>query len=167
VIKQVYRVKKVGRLNKNLELTLHIEKSTIEKSSASSTDQIVPNNEHVINNIAEQQSCSAVGQHDLKVVVSQSTGLTSVLTGLTGLARKSGRAESIPPNSKVVKKKSSFAELLYKYQRIAQQKKKIQLGERRLNSSSPKAKKHRRSSHWSSSFISIDACAMDCIFRYK
>jgi hypothetical protein len=71
VIKQVYRVKKVGRLNKNLELTLHIEKSTIEKSSASSTDQIVPNNEHVINNIAEQQSCSAVGQHDLKVVVSQ------------------------------------------------------------------------------------------------
>jgi hypothetical protein len=108
-----------------------------------------------------------LGQHDLKVVVSQSTGLTSVLTGLTGLARKSGRADSIPPNSKVVKKKPSSTELLYKYQRIAEQKQKNRLGERRLNSSFPKAKKHRRSSHWSSSFISIDACAMDCIFRYK
>jgi hypothetical protein len=42
VIKQVYRVKKDGRLNKNPDLTLDIEKLTIEKSSASSTDQIVP-----------------------------------------------------------------------------------------------------------------------------
>jgi hypothetical protein len=53
------------------------------------------------------------------VAISQSIGLTGVLTGLTGLARKSGGAESIPPNSKVVKKKPNFAELLYKYQRIA------------------------------------------------
>jgi hypothetical protein len=54
VIKQVYRVKKDDRLNKNSDLTLDIKNPTIEKSSASSTDQIVPNNEHVINNIAEQ-----------------------------------------------------------------------------------------------------------------
>jgi hypothetical protein len=90
VIKQVYRVKKDGRLNKNSDLTLDIKKPTIEKSSASSTDQIVPNNEHVINNVAEQRSCSAGRQHDPKMVASQSTGLTSVLTSLTGLARKSG-----------------------------------------------------------------------------
>jgi hypothetical protein len=61
VIKQVYHVKKDGRLNKNSDLTLDIEKPTIEKSSASSTDQVVPNNEHVTNNIAEQQSCSVGG----------------------------------------------------------------------------------------------------------
>jgi hypothetical protein len=142
VIKQVYRVKKDGRLNKNSDLTLDLKKPTIEKSSTSSTNQIVPNNEHVINNIAEQRSCSAGGQHDPKMVVSQSTGMTGVLTGLTGLARKSGRAESIPPNSKVVKKKLSFAELLHKYQRIAEQKQSNQLGKQRWNSSSPKAKKH-------------------------
>jgi hypothetical protein len=52
---------KDGRLNKNSDLTLDIEKPTIEKSSASSTDLIVPNNEHVANNLAEQQSCSAGG----------------------------------------------------------------------------------------------------------
>jgi hypothetical protein len=121
VIKQVYRVKKDSRLNKNSDLTLDIEKPTIEKSSASSTDQVVPNNEHVTNDIVEQQSCSAGGQHDLKVAGSQGTGLTGVLTGLTGLARNSGRSESISPNSKVVKKKPNFSELLYKYQRIAEQ----------------------------------------------
>jgi hypothetical protein len=69
VIKQVYRVKKDGRLNKNLDLTLDIEKPSIEKSSASFTDQIVPNNEHVANNIAEQKSCSAGRQDNLKVLV--------------------------------------------------------------------------------------------------
>jgi hypothetical protein len=61
VIKQVYRVKKDSRLNKNSDLTLDIKKPTIEKSSASSTNQIVPNNEHVINNVAEQRSCSTGG----------------------------------------------------------------------------------------------------------
>jgi hypothetical protein len=131
VIKQVYRVKKDGRLNKNSDLTLDIKKATIEKSSASSNDQIVHNNEHVINNIVEQRSCSAGGQHDLKMVVSQSTGLTGVLTGLTGLARKSGRAESIPPNSKVMRKKPSFDELLHKYQKIDKQKQNNKLGDQR------------------------------------
>jgi hypothetical protein len=61
VIRQIYRVKKDSILNKIYVLTLDIKKRTIEKSSAGSTDQIVPNNEHVINNIAEQRSCSAGG----------------------------------------------------------------------------------------------------------
>jgi hypothetical protein len=116
VIKQVYCVKKDGRLNKNSDLTLDIVNPTIEKSSASSNDQIVPNNKHVANNLAEHQSCSAGGQHDHKVVGSQGTGLTGVLTGLTGLARKFGRA------SQMVRKKPSFDELLRKYQKIAEQK---------------------------------------------
>jgi predicted alpha-1,6-mannanase (GH76 family) len=60
------RVKNDGRLNKNSDLTLDIEKPTIEKSSASSTDEIVPNNEHAINNIAEQRSCSAGGNMILR-----------------------------------------------------------------------------------------------------
>ena len=58
VLKQVYHIKKDGRLNKNSDLTLDIEKPHIEKSSASSTDQIVPNDKYVANNIAKQQSCS-------------------------------------------------------------------------------------------------------------
>jgi hypothetical protein len=66
VIQQVYCVKKDGRLNKNSDLTLDIEKPTIEKSSASSTDQVVPNNEHVTNSIAEQQSCSVGGNMIVK-----------------------------------------------------------------------------------------------------
>jgi hypothetical protein len=59
---------------------------------ASSIDQIVSNNEHVTNNIDEQQSCTV------------------------------RPAKSIPPNNKVMKKKPGFAELLHKYQRIAKQK---------------------------------------------
>jgi hypothetical protein len=69
VIKEVYRVKKDGRLNKNSDLTLDIEKPTIEKSSASSTDQVVHNNEHVTNNISEQQSCLVGGNMILKWLV--------------------------------------------------------------------------------------------------
>jgi hypothetical protein len=103
-------------------LTLDTEKPTIEKSSANSNDHIVPNNEYVTNNLAEQQSCSAGGQHDLKVVGSQGTGLTGVPTDLSGLARNSGRAKSISPNSQVMRKKPTFDELLHKYQRIAEQK---------------------------------------------
>jgi hypothetical protein len=51
VIKQVYHVKKYGRLNKNLDLILDIEQPNIEESSASIIDQIVPN-----------KSCLARGQ---------------------------------------------------------------------------------------------------------
>ena len=43
VIKQVYRVKKDGRLNKNSDLTQDKEKPTVEETSASSVAQIVPN----------------------------------------------------------------------------------------------------------------------------
>jgi hypothetical protein len=38
---------KEGRLNKNSDLTLDIEKLNIEESLASSTDQIVPKDKHV------------------------------------------------------------------------------------------------------------------------
>ena len=42
MIKQVYRVKKDGRLNKNSDLTHVKEKPTVEEASASSIDQIDP-----------------------------------------------------------------------------------------------------------------------------
>ena len=61
MIKQVYRVKKDGRLTKNSDLTLDKEKSIIEETSASSTDQIAPDVEHVSNDMAEQQSSSVGG----------------------------------------------------------------------------------------------------------
>ena len=61
VIKQVYRVKKDGRLNKNSDLTQDKEKPTVEEISASSVDKIVPDIEHVSNDMAEQQSSSAGG----------------------------------------------------------------------------------------------------------
>ena len=62
VIKQVYRVKKDRRLNKNLDLTLDKEKPTVEQTSASSIDQIVPNSNPASNNMAEQRSSSAGGK---------------------------------------------------------------------------------------------------------
>jgi hypothetical protein len=46
-------VSKDSRLNKNSDLTLDIEKSILEKSD-SSTDQIVPNDKHVSNNIVKE-----------------------------------------------------------------------------------------------------------------
>ena len=49
VTKKVYRVKKDGRLNKNLDLTQDKEKPTIEETSASS---IAPDVEYVANDIA-------------------------------------------------------------------------------------------------------------------
>ena len=62
VIKQVCRVKKDGRLNKNSDLTQDKEKSTVEETSASSIDKIAPDIEHVSNDMAEQQSSSAGGK---------------------------------------------------------------------------------------------------------
>ena len=62
VIKQVYRVKKDGRLNKNSDLTQDIEKPTVEETWASSVAQIVPNGDHTSNDIAEQRSSSARGR---------------------------------------------------------------------------------------------------------
>ena len=44
MIKQVYRVKRDGRLNKNSDLTLDKQKPIIEEQSDSSTGKIVSNN---------------------------------------------------------------------------------------------------------------------------
>ena len=49
-------------MNKNSDLTQDKEKSTVEEISASSVDKIVPDIEHVSNNMAEQQSSSAGGK---------------------------------------------------------------------------------------------------------
>ena len=51
--KQVYRVKKDGRLSKNSDLTQRIEKPTVEERSACSNEQIALNVEYVSNNIVE------------------------------------------------------------------------------------------------------------------
>jgi hypothetical protein len=120
-----------------------IEKPHIEKLSASSTNQIVPNDKLVANTIAEQQSCSAGRQHDLKVADFQGTGLTSDPTGLTGYVKKFGR---VSLNNKVITKKPSFVELLQKYQKMAKQKQNNRLRDQSWNSSSPKANKRRWSS---------------------
>ena len=114
--KQVYRVKRDGRLTKNSDLTQDKEKLTVEEISASSVDQIVPNGDHTSKDIAEQRSSSAGGQDDLKVTGSKRTSLTGVQTDLTGRARSFGKAESVTLWNKVMKKKPSFAELLHKYQ---------------------------------------------------
>jgi len=86
VIKQVYRVKKDGRLNKNSDLTQDKEKPTVEETSASSVAQIVPNGDHTSNNIVEQCSSSAGGQDKSIYIVSDRTGLT-------GLSDRSDRSE--------------------------------------------------------------------------
>ena len=53
VIKQVYRVKKDGRLNKNSDLTLDKEKPVVEEQSDSSISKTVPNGDHDSNNVVE------------------------------------------------------------------------------------------------------------------
>jgi len=62
VIKQVYRVKRDGRLNKNSDLTLGKEKPVVEEQSVNSIDEIVLHDDHGSNNIVEQRSSSAGGQ---------------------------------------------------------------------------------------------------------
>ena len=74
--KQVYRVKKDEILSKNSDLTQHIEKPTVEETSASSVAQIVPNGDHTSNDIAEQCSNSARRQEKSNHVGSDRTGLT-------------------------------------------------------------------------------------------
>ena len=51
--KQVYHVKKDGRLNKNSDLTQDKEKPYVEETSACSNEQIALNVEYVSNNIVE------------------------------------------------------------------------------------------------------------------
>ena len=53
---------KDGRLNKNLDLIQDKEKLTVEETSASSVAQIVPNEDHTSNDIAEKSSNSAGGK---------------------------------------------------------------------------------------------------------
>ena len=54
MIKQVYCVKRDGRLNKNSDLTLDKEKPVVEEQSDSSIGKIWPNDDHDSNNIVEQ-----------------------------------------------------------------------------------------------------------------
>ena len=141
--KQVYRVKKDGRLTKNSDLTLNKEKPIVEEISVSFVDPFVPNIDHTSKNIAEQKSSLAGGQDDLKVTGSDGTGLTGVRTGLTSFDRNSHRDQCVTLRSKEMKKKPSFAELLHKYQKIAEQNKNNRLGvDQSGNSSSPKSKRH-------------------------
>ena len=111
VTKQVYRVKKDGRLTKNSDLTLDKEKSIIEETSASSIDQIDSDVEHASNDIAEQQLSSAGGQEQKRDARSAQTGLTGQETGLTG---RSGNSRKNSRNNK--KERPSFKQLLAKYE---------------------------------------------------
>ena len=151
--KHVYRVKKDRRLTKNSDLTVDKEKPIVEEISVSFVDPFVPNIDHTSKNIAEQKSSSAGWQDDLKVTGSDGTGLTGVQTGLISFDRNSHRDQCVTLRSKGTKKKPSFAELLHKYQKIAEQNKNNRLGvDQSGNSSSPKAR-HQWSSHLSSLFI--------------
>jgi len=53
VIKQVYYVKRDGRLNNNSDLTLNKEKPIVEEQSNSSIGKIVPSDDHDSNNIVK------------------------------------------------------------------------------------------------------------------
>ena len=76
VIKQVYRVKRDGRLNKNSDLTLGKEKPVVEEQSVNSIDEIVLHDDHGSNNIVEQCSSLAVRQDKSNHIGSDRTGLT-------------------------------------------------------------------------------------------
>ena len=67
VIKQVYRVKKDGRLNKNSDLTLDKEKPIVEEQSDSSISKIVPNDDP--DNVVKQCSSSAGGKIRATILV--------------------------------------------------------------------------------------------------
>ena len=87
MIKQVYRVKKDGRLNKNPDLTQDKEKPTIEETSVTPIDQIVPGNNLASSDIVEQETSSAGGQEQNTGARSAKTSLIGLKTGLTGLSR--------------------------------------------------------------------------------
>ena len=112
-------------------ITQDKEKPTVEEISTSSVDKIVPDIEHVSNDMAEQQSSSAGGQDDLKATGSDGTGLTGVPTGLTGTTGLTGAKIGLtgvscePESSSKSKIRPSFKELLAKYEKQgATQKKK-------------------------------------------
>ena len=81
MIKQVYRVRKDGRLNKNSDLTLDKEKPVVEEQSDRSISKIVPNDDPDSNNVVEQCSSSAGGQDKSNHIGSDRTGLTGLNLG--------------------------------------------------------------------------------------
>ena len=87
MIKQVYRVKEDGRLTKNPVLTQDKEKPTVEETSVTPIDQIIPDNNLASSDIVEQETSSAGGQEQKIGARSAKTGLTGLKTGLTGLSR--------------------------------------------------------------------------------
>jgi hypothetical protein len=113
VVKQVYRVKKDSRLSKNSDLTLDEEKTTIEKSSASSTDQVVPTGKHGSNNIAEQWLSLAGGQNNIKIASFEKTGTPSFKTRPSGFTKDLGKTVNFMSKHKVVKNMPSFEKLLF------------------------------------------------------
>ena len=115
VIKQVYRVKKDGWLNKNSDLTLDKEKPVIKEQSDSSISKIVPNDDHDSSNVVEQCSSSAGGQD-------KSNQIGSDRTGLTGLSDRSDRSEPKKSGGAKNRTKPTFGELLDKYKKISSQK---------------------------------------------
>jgi len=120
VIKQVYRVKKDGRLNKNSDLTLDKEKPVVEEQSDSSISKIVPNDDPDSNNVVEQCSSSAGGQD-------KSNHIGSNRTVLTGLSNRSDRSELKKSGGAKNRTKPTFEELLDKYKKISEQKQSNQL----------------------------------------
>ena len=118
VTKQVYRVKKDGRLSKNSDLTQEIENPTIEKILATPVDQIVPNRNIASSDIAEQETRSAGGQDQKKSARSTKTGQIGHKIGPTGPSCNFGNSPKI-----TTRKKPNFEGLLHKYQKIAEEKK--------------------------------------------
>ena len=129
MIKQVYRVKKDGRLNKNSDLTLDKEKPVVEEQSDSSISKIVPNDDPDSNNVVEQCSSSAGGQD-------KSNHIGSDRTVLTGLSNRSDRSELKKSGGAKNRTKPTFEKLLDKYKKMSEQKQSYQLeGKQRRNSS--------------------------------
>ena len=139
VIKQVYRVKKDGRLNKNSDLTLDKEKPVVEEQSDSSISKIVPNDDHDSNNVVEQFSSSA-GRQD------KSNHIGSDRTGLTDLNLRNLVVQKIGPSRPL----RSF---WINTRRYLRKKQSIQLEGKRMSFLPPRSRKHHRSSYWTSSFI--------------
>ena len=147
MIKQIYRVKKDGRLNKKSDLTQDKEKPIVEEQSDSSISKIVPNNDSDSNNVVEKYSSSAGGQDKCNQIGSDRTGLT-------GSSDRSDQSEPKKSGGAKDRTKPTFEELLDKYKKISTQKQNNQLkGKRRRSSSPPRSRKHHWSSYWTSSFI--------------
>jgi len=131
VIKQVYRVKKNERLNKNSDLTLDKEKPIVEEQSDSSISKIVPNDDRDSNSIVEQCSSLAGGQD-------KSNHIGYDRTVLTGLSDRSDWSEPGKSGGAKNRTKPTFEELLDKYKKMSEQKQSNQLEGKRRSSSPPR-----------------------------